>query len=172
MLKIVDSKLTIQYIKYGNSYIDGARLLMSLSFREKSIVGSLVAMLSIYGYYFATLTGVATRRYFDAASLIRLIGAVVLIVAIEVVYHIVIAVSSRVELKDERDVLIESRAYRVAYFVLATGVGLLITAAIFANLVNDLPTTPYSTANLLLFFMVIAEAGKFLTQLVYYRKGI
>jgi len=144
---------------------------MSLSYREKSILGSLIAMLAVYGYYFATLPGLNTRRYFDAASATRLIAMVVTIVVIEVAYHIVIAVSSRVDRKDERDVLIETRAYRVAYFLLAGGVSVLIGAMLVSN-PETLGISQFSMGNFLLLSMVVAETAKFLTQLFYYRKGI
>jgi hypothetical protein len=144
---------------------------MGLSYREKSILGSLVAMLAVYGYYFATLPGLDTRRYFDAASTTRLIAMVVAIVVIEVVCHVVIAASSHVERKDERDVLIEIRAYRVAYFLLATGVSLLIGTMILSN-PETLGISQFSMGNFLLLSMVVAETAKFLTQLFYYRKGV
>jgi len=144
---------------------------MSLSYREKSTLGSLIAMLAVYGYYFATLPGLNTRRYFDAASTTRLIAMVVAIVVIEVVYHIVIASSSRVESKDERDVLIETRAYRVGYFLLAAGVSMLMGAMILSN-PETLGISQFAMGNFLLLSMVVAETAKFLTQLFYYRRGI
>jgi hypothetical protein len=144
---------------------------MTLSYREKSILGSLIAMLAVYGYYFATLPGLNTRRYFDAASTTRLIAMVVAMVVIEIVYHIVIAASSRVEAKDERDVLIETRAYRVGYFLLAGGVSILMGLMILSN-PETLGISQFSMGNFLLLSMVVAETAKFLTQLFYYRKGI
>ena len=107
----------------------------------------------------------------------RLVLAVIAIVVIEIAYHIVLALESKPEPKDERDILIECKAYRNAYFLLATGAFLVIGCVIMAGLARDAaPTriivTPFMTVNLVLFFMVLAELAKFLTQLFYYRRGL
>jgi hypothetical protein len=60
--------------------------------------------------------------------------------------------------------VIEGKAYRNAYFALATGAFVVISgAAVSLN--------PFLTVNLVLLFMVAAELVKLLTQLFYYRKG-
>ncbi len=150
---------------------------MDLSYQEKSILGSLSAMVVVYGYYFVAVVRDASRPEFEARSLGRLMLAVIAIIVIEIVYHIVLALESKDEPKDERDTLIECKAYRNAYFLLAVGAGLVITGVIVAGLVSDTaPTriivTPFLTVNLVLLFMVLAELTKFLTQLFYYRRGL
>ncbi len=149
---------------------------MDLSYQEKSILGSLAAMVVVYGYYFANVLRDTSQPAFGGGSLARLVFAVVAIIVIEIVYHIVLALETKVEPKDERDILIECKAYRNAYFLLATGAFLVIGAVIMAGLASDsAPTrimvTPFLTVNLVLFFMVLAELAKFLTQLFYYRRG-
>jgi len=150
---------------------------MDLSYQEKSILGSLLAVVVVYGYYFASVLRDASRPGFDGGNMARLVFTVVAIVVIEVVYHIVLALESKVEAKDERDILIECKAYRNAYFLLASGAFLVIASVIMASLAGDsVPTriivTPFLTINLVLFFMVLAELAKFLTHLFYYRKGL
>jgi len=150
---------------------------MDLSYQEKSILGSLLAMVVVYGYYFAAVLRDAGRPEFDGGSLARLILAVIAIIVIEIVYHIVLALESKPEPKDERDILIECKAYRNAYFLLATGAFLVIACVIMATLAREAaPTriivTPFITVNLVLLFMVLAELMKFLTQLFYYRQGL
>jgi len=150
---------------------------MDLSYQEKSILGSLIAMVVVYGYYFASVLRNADRREFDSASLGRLLLAVIAIIVIEIAYHIVLALESKTEPKDERDILIECKAYRNAYFLLATGACLVITCVIVAGLARDAaPTkiivTPFLTVNLVLFCLVVAELVKFFTQLFYYRRGL
>jgi len=147
---------------------------MDLSYQEKSILGSLLAMVVVYGYYFAAVLRDASRPGFNVG---RLVLAVIAIIVIEIVYHIVLALESKPEPKDERDILIECKAYRNAYFLLATGAFLVIACIIMAGLARDAaPTriivTPFITVNLVLFFMVLAELMKFLTQLYYYRRGL
>jgi hypothetical protein len=150
---------------------------MDLSYQEKSILGSLLAVVVVYGYYFAAVLRDAARPEFDNGSLGRLMVAVIAIIVIEIGYHIVLALESKPEPKDERDILIESKAYRNAYFLLATGAGLIVTWVIVAGLVRDVaPTrvilTPFILVNFVLFAMVLAELVKFLTQLFYYRWGV
>src|SRR5271166_6150138 len=147
---------------------------MDMSYQEKSIAGSLLAMLVVYGYYFTAVLRHAGQLDFAIG---RLIFAVIAIIVIETVYHIVLALESKPEPKDERDILIESKAYRNAYFLLAAGAFLVIGCVIMAGLARDAaPTrivvTPFITVNLVLFFMVLAELMKFLTQLYYYRRGL
>ena len=150
---------------------------MDMSYQEKSIVGSLLAMVVVYGYYFAAALRDAGQPEFGGGNVGRLVLAVIAIVVIEVVYHIVLALESKPEPKDERDILIECKAYRNAYFLLAAGAFLVIGCVIMAGLARDAaPTriivTPFITVNLVLFFMVLAELVKFLTQLFYYRRGL
>jgi hypothetical protein len=150
---------------------------MDLSYQEESILGSLLAMVLVYGYYFARVLRDTSQPEFDGGSLGRLVLAVIAIIVIEIVYHIVLALESKPEPKDERDILIECKAYRNAYFLLATGAFLVIGCVIIANLMRDVPptriiVTPFLTVNLVLFFMVLAELAKFLTQLFYHRRGL
>jgi len=150
---------------------------MDLSYQEKSILGSLLAMVVVYGYYFASVLRDLGRPEFDGGSIGRLVLAVIAIIVIEIAYQIVLAIESKAEPKDERDILIECKAYRNAYFLLATGAALVIACVIVAALARDAaPTriivTPFLTVNLVLLAMVLAELVKFLTQLFYYRRGL
>jgi len=102
---------------------------------------------------------------------------VIAIIVIQIVYQIILALDSKPEPKDERDVLIECKAYRNGYFALSTGAFLVIGGVIMAVLTRDAaPTriivTPFLIVNLVLLFMVLAELAKLLTQLFYYRKGL
>jgi len=149
---------------------------MDMSYQEKSILGSLLAMVVVYGYYFASVLHDA-RPEFDGGSLGSLVFAVVAIVVIEIVYHIVLALESKPEPKDERDILIDCKAYRNAYFLFATGAFLVMAWVIMAGLARDAaPTrimvTPFLMVNAVLLVMVLAELMKFLTQLFYYRRGL
>ena len=150
---------------------------MDLSYQEKSILGSLLAMVIVYGYYFANALRHAGEPEFGSGGIGRLILAVTAIIVIQIVYQIILALDSKPEPKDERDVLIECKAYRNGYFALATGAFLVIGGVIMAVLTRDAaPTriivTPFLIVNLVLLFMVLAELAKLLTQLFYYRKGL
>ena len=149
---------------------------MDLSYQEKSTLGSLLAFVVVFGYYFATVLRDLGRHQFAGGMVGRLVGAVIAIVAIEIVYHIVLALESKPEPKDERDVLIECKAYRNAYFLLAGGTFLVIVWVAMASPARDgapaTAATNFVTVNLVLFFMVLADMTKFLTQLFYYRRGL
>ena len=80
---------------------------MNLSYQEKSIWGSMIGTLLMCGYYFATG---------------HLIFSVVMLIVVEIIYNIALAIRSVPEPKDERDRLIEAKAYRNAYLALVTGV--------------------------------------------------
>ena len=149
---------------------------MDMSYQEKSILGSLLAMVIVYGYYFTNALRHADHAAFDVGSIGRLMFTVIAIIVIEIVYHIILAIEAKPEPKDERDLLIEGKAYRNAYFVVATGAALVIGYVIVASLVRDAaPTrivaTPFLLVNAMLLFMVLAELMKLGTQLLFYRKG-
>ncbi len=150
--------------------------MIDMSYQEKSIAGSLVATLVVYGYYFAGVLRNIGEPEFAAKGLGRLMLMVIAIIVIQIVYHIVLALESKPEPKDERDILIEAKAYRNGYFALATGAFLVIAVVIAAGLAREAaPTriivTPFLVVNLVLLFMVLAEVVKLVTQLLYYRKG-
>lgn len=139
---------------------------MSLSYREKSIFGSLAAILVGYGYYFANVFTAVQPWHFNSRSVVRLMAAVFLIVVIDVVYQIIVAATSGPERKDERDTLIESRSYRNAYVLLAAAIFTLMAMIVIFNL------PPYLIVNYALLSVVAAEVVKFLTQLFHYRVGL
>ena len=155
----------IYYIKYVLAYFKGAES-MNLSYREQSIWGSLAITLIVYGYYFATVFSGAQPSQIDRTALARLIGAVFVIVVIEIAYHILIALKSKVEPKDERDILIETKAYRNSYLLLVADLFMLMGTVVVFGL------TPLLTVNLMLLSVVISEIVKYLTQLFLYRRGI
>jgi hypothetical protein len=84
----------------------------------------------------------------------------VLPVIIQIVAQIAIAVANRPEPKDERDRLIDAKAYRAGYLLLVTGTILCMNIVV----------SP--TVNALLMALVASEVGKSITQLYYYRRGI
>jgi hypothetical protein len=139
---------------------------MNLSQRELSIWGSMAATLLVYGYYFADVFSARRPSNFDRTSLIHLMAAVFVIVVIEVVYHIAISLISKAEPKDERDIQIEGKAYRIAYFLLVADLFMLMGTLVLFGL------TPFLTVNLMLFSVVVSEVVKSFTQMICYRRGI
>lgn len=123
-------------------------MLTDITYQEKSIWGSLIATLIVYG------------RYFTSGSPGGLVGTIVALVIIQIIAQTVIAVASKPEPKDERDRLIDARAYRAGYLLLVIGIILCMNIAV----------SP--TVNALLMALVVSEVGKSITQLYYYRRGI
>jgi hypothetical protein len=119
---------------------------MNLSYQEKSIWGSLIATLIVYVRYFASGSH-------------GLIGTIVALVVIQIICQIAIAVASKPEPKDERDRLIDAKAYRTGYFLLVAG--MIVCMNIGINL----------GVNALLLALVTSEIGKCITQLYLYRRG-
>ena len=73
---------------------------------------------------------------------------------------------SKVEPKDERDILIESKAYRNAYLLLAGGTFWLMWTIVAQQMRS------YMAVNLMLLCVVAAEITKSLTQLFLYWRGL
>jgi len=148
---------------------------MNLTYQERGIWGSLAAMLVIYGYYFATVLRVANDD-FDGASAARLVFATVGIIVIEAVHHTIFSPKSRVEPRNEQDVLIEGKAYRSAYFLLVAVLFLSMVAMVLSNLFSASAAAkfimrPFITVNLLLLCVVVSEGLKFLMKLFFHQSG-
>ena len=139
---------------------------MNASFEEKSVWIVLTSMVVLYSaYYF-----VAARMWANGAdTLIAYVPLFVIIVialsTVLVVAHIVAAIVSRPEGRDERDKLIGWRAESNSSWVLATGVLLAIAHMVIS------PDTVL-TAHILLMSLIASEILKAVMQIVYYRRGI
>lgn len=139
---------------------------MNRSFQEKSIWISLATISLIFGYYFIRIFQMIAGNEIDAIqSIVILITLIVLVIIVEIVFHIIIALRTKPEAKDERDRLIELKATRNAYFLLVFGIFISI-GSIAASV------QPFIVAHVIMFFFILSEIAKFLTQLVYYRKGV
>jgi hypothetical protein len=147
-----------------------------MNYQDMSTLGKrslwmLIVIVMFYGPYFARVLRNVGQSQFAGEALWSLIWAVVAIIGIEILYHIVAPpVGVEPEPKDERDILIESKAYRNGYFAYATGAFLVISAVIAAGLAH-ISVKPFLVVNLVLLFMVLGEFVKFATQLLCYRKG-
>lgn len=139
----------------------------TFSYRELSALGSLTAILVAYGMYFSRVFGLmAGGTVPDKADVLAYgISIVVVLVIIEVVYHIVISLRFKEEPMDERDRAIHARADRYAYGMLIFG-----AAMVTGHLLMTESTV--AAAQFLLLAIVLAEIVRFATQLVLYRLGV
>ncbi|GAB1596927.1 hypothetical protein [Lysobacter claricitrinus] len=107
---------------------------MPVSFEEKSQWLVLIALVVVYGGYFAhILPGHGANV--GPGDMALFCVAVAALVALQVAGHIVLAIASRRELsrgvqRDERDTRIDLRAGRIASYLLATGVFVSLAVAL------------------------------------------
>ena len=95
---------------------------MSITHKEITAWISLAITLVVYGYYFSQAPHTQT-----AADMTWLfIGAVVAVVVLQIVLQVIASILHRPEKTDERDRAIETKAYRIAYYVMAAGVTLMV----------------------------------------------
>lgn len=136
---------------------------MDLSFQEKSLWLMFVSLVAGFGFYFVTVlpTGAANLMPHQVALFV---GAVVMLVILQIAGHIVIAIMDRRTETDERDRLIELKGTRNAAYVLATGVFLALCAAIVTE-------GNFVFTHLLLGFWVLSQLVEIGSQLFLYRRG-
>ena len=150
---------------------------MNLSFKEKSIWATFISVLVIFGYYFVTVIQMSIRVSVSGADIGYLLLTVIILLAVVLVaFHIVLAIASKPEPEDERDLLIEAKSNGAANLLLGMGVCFTIAALIISELwggrfMQDL-ARPFMMAHILLFSLFISEIVKLATQLFYYRRGV
>jgi hypothetical protein len=136
-----------------------------LSYQEKSLYGTLIAELLVYGTYFF---------FHHENSIGRVALMIVGIIILQVVIQGLIAALTRNRLTDERDKLIELRGYRAGYFAVVSlmviGLGMLW----FHSTISELPVNHMGLHFLSAFFgiLVISDVVKTVTQIIAYRRGL
>jgi hypothetical protein len=131
-----------------------------MSYQEKLIWGQFLPPLLGCAYFFGIL-GVGVRP-------LSLLGNIILVVALQIGYLIVVAIFSKVEDRDERDRLIEYKAYKVSYISLTVLGGIWVWALVAQWFTVGQLTSP--TLIIMVWFAV--EALRTGTQLVLYRMSV
>jgi hypothetical protein len=132
----------------------------ALSFREKSAWISLLSVSGIYAWYFWSVFRLG--GHFGG-----ILETVIALVIVQIVLTIAVAVVAPREATapgDERDRLIDLKATRLAYAVLAGSVA----CACFFGGFN--PPVIFN-ANALLFILVVTEISRSGCQIIQYRRG-
>jgi NADH:ubiquinone oxidoreductase subunit 6 (subunit J) len=156
------------------------KLFNGFSFKEKSILISLLAVAVLYGGYFSQLlSGEAGQSLGNMLE--SMIGIVIALVAVHIIFHIVISLDDVEEAEDERDKAVARRASVLGFNVLFVAV-LLVTGRILIlgawSESDDLGASPpavpgiYEIANLLLAGLVASEIVYYAAQLYFYRRGL
>lgn len=133
-----------------------------MTFREKSAVITILALLLTYGAYAARVLN-GPMEIGEAVAFLS--GVILLQVVIMVAAHVAVTLIKRPEARDERDRIAELRGPRNGYFVLVAGVVLAMWLAIMG-------APALTMLNALLATLVAAEVVRYASQLVYYRMGV
>ena len=156
---------------------------MNFSYKEKSLITSLVVTLLIFGWYFFGVFSNITEtpsEQFDFNDVIRVI---ILIAILEGIIKWFFSKKDEADLVDERDKLIDTKSYRNSYWTLCIGAWFILMQLLFEasgiwsisdhlSLQHLIFSSPTYIAHLLLLFFVLSEVIHFSTQLFYYRKGV
>jgi hypothetical protein len=134
-----------------------------MTFREKSAVITILALVLTYGVYAARvkLGGPMDMQ----ATVLFVSGVVVAQTVIVFVSRVAVALRRRPERRDERDEVADLRGARNGYFALVAGV-----VATMWLVIVGVPTL--TVLNALLGALVGAEVVRYAFQLVYYRTGL
>ena len=155
---------------------------MDMSFKEKSAWISLISTVCIFGYYFYSiimLIGVPADIAKEAAKT-YLIQAVILSIAVEVIFHSVLAATNRNSADiegDERDKTYEYKANSLGYSVLVVGVVMTLGGIITLEYNprwaehSRVMQFPMQIAHILMFSFILSEIVRFAGQIYYYRRG-
>lgn len=149
----------------------------NLSFREKSLLGSLLGLVVISGLYFTRVLWVLLDGADPSAASLAVLGIQLLVglIILEIIYQSVIAAFSPDEANedsDERDRQIAARAGYNAGIVLAVlMVGLVVHIMGNAWFEREELISPLIVSHLILLSLVVYQVVDYLSQLIAYRRG-
>lgn len=147
-----------------------------MSKQEMYAWSSLGFTLAIFGYYLVSAFGWPSglENYAD-----HITGLIWKVIGITVLVEIILDILSSTKFgsveKDERDILIESKGFRNAYYFLIVSVITLIVNVLISDFLSEatgerfILTLPYMMFHVLVFMVFIANIIKSSTQLFYYK---
>lgn len=148
----------------------------NLSFKEKSIWGSLLAVTGVSFLYFWSVIELAAAGVSDLRPLGNVgISMAVIFIIVVIAYHGIIAGLNPRDAgagEDERDRLITLKGDRVSGVLLGIGVAGTIVYVAMGNLFAHVEGNDFTTVNLLLLSFAVSEIGKYVCQLWHYRRGV
>jgi hypothetical protein len=145
-------------------------VLNSMSFREKSVWVTAAIMLYMWAWYVSAVgpslfDGTVSR----SQSIGMFIGMTVMVIVLEVVGHIILAITSPKDAnapEDERDRLIMQKAESHASWMLGAGV-IIITIHIMAHDISSV-----AVVHLLILLLIAVEVISRVLQIYFYRRGL
>jgi hypothetical protein len=139
----------------------------TLSYKEKSLYGTLAADLFVFVPYLFYLAH-------HPSTLTHIVGMIILVIVAQIILQSIIAIASRNRITDERDRQIAGLGYRNAYIVLV-GMILIGMSMLWIHAVNGEINPNRMGLHFLGVFLgmvVISELVKIATQLIAYRRSI
>lgn len=136
---------------------------MNLSFQEKSLAVTFAGLVGAFGFYFAHVLPAASAHVLPHQVALFAV-AVAVLVATEVVGHVIVSVFDPRDETDERDRLIGLKGTRNASYVLATGVFGALCAGLFVP-------GNFVFMHVLLAAWALAQLVEIASQLYLYRRG-
>lgn len=149
-----------------------------MPFREKSAWACFITTVIVFVPYFAYVLSMFGRGALSPGSVIpAFVAAVIFQTVLNGAAHIGFAIRAKQETKDERDVAIESKSFKYGYIVLVTACFVAITTvAPLALAPRSAFTGPMMAftfmSQVVLFCVILAEATKYGTRAVCYRRGV
>ncbi len=148
-----------------------------MPFREKSAWACFITTVIVFVPYFLYVAFLFRRGILNPGAIIpAFVVAVIIQSVLTAAAHIGFVIRGRQEAKDERDVVIESKSFQYAYAVLVTTSFVAITiVAPFALMPRSVFTGPIMAftfmSQIVLLCIILAEATKYGTRAVCYRRG-
>jgi hypothetical protein len=155
---------------------------MDMSLKEKSTWLSLLSTVSVFGYYFYSIIGLAglpENESLDIALALS-IKTITAVVMIEILFQSLLAISNHRGAtlgNDERDKLFNYRSTSIAYSVLVCGVFLTLGRIVILEYNPSFDggqsswQIPLLTAHILLLSFILAEVSRFAALIFFYRRA-
>ncbi len=161
------------------------KLFNGFSFKEKSILISLLAVAGLYGGYFYDLVAGGLLSADSALGMKDMLESMVVIVialvVIHIIFYVVISLDDVEEDEDERDKAVARRAsvfgFNVLFVTVLLVLGRILILGAWAESDDPgsaAPAAPgmHEIANLLLAGLVASEIVYYSAQLYFYRRGL
>lgn len=153
------------------------RAFSNTSYRELGAWASLIVTGFVYAPYFSWVLRRFLENRLGAGDLLGVfIGAVITQVFFQVVIHVALAIVLKDEPRDERDRIIEAKSSHLAYNILSVSTVVAAVWIVIGGVVSAVPEAmrylhPIFLSQVFLFLCILAEAVKYLTQGICYRRG-
>lgn len=153
------------------------RAFSNTSYRELGAWASLIVTACVYVPYFSWVLQRFLENRLGAGDLLGVfLGAVITQVFFQVVIHVALAIVLKDERMDERDRIIDAKSSHLAYNILSVSTVLTAVGIVIGGVVSAVPEVmrylhPIFLSQVFLFFCILAETVKYLTQGICYRRG-